>query len=161
MIDLTKVRFAVFDFDGVFTDNRVWTNERGEESVACWRGDALGLRRLDEIGVEYLILSTEVNEAVGARARKIRATALQAVQDKLPLLQEEADRRGVALAETAYVGNDVNDAACLGAVGIPVVPADAWPDVLPLARLVLTRPGGRGCVREFCDAVWNAKRGGT
>ena len=38
-----------------------------------------------------------------------------------------------------------------------VVPADAWPDVVPLARLVLTREGGRGCVREFCDAVWRAK----
>jgi 3-deoxy-D-manno-octulosonate 8-phosphate phosphatase (KDO 8-P phosphatase) len=161
VIDLRKVQFAVFDFDGVFTDNRVWTNDRGEESVACWRGDALGLRRLDEVGVEYLILSTEVNEAVGARARKIRATCVQAVEDKLPVLREEAARRGVALEETAYVGNDVNDAGCLGAVGLPVVPADAWPEVVPLARLVLTREGGRGCVREFCDAVWTAKREGT
>ena len=158
MTDVRQVRFAVFDFDGVFTDNRVWTNERGEESIACWRGDALGLRRLDEVGVEYLILSTEVNEAVGARARKIRATCVQAVDDKLPVLREEAGRRGVALEETAYVGNDVNDAGCLGAVGLPVVPADAWPEVVPLARLVLTRAGGHGCVREFCDAVWQAKR---
>jgi 3-deoxy-D-manno-octulosonate 8-phosphate phosphatase (KDO 8-P phosphatase) len=158
VIDLWKVQFAVFDFDGVFTDNRVWTNDRGEESVACWRGDALGPRRLDEVSVEYLILSTEVNEAVGARARKIRATCVQAVEDKLPVLREEAARRGVALEETAYVGNDVNDAGCLGAVGLPVVPADAWPEVVPLARLVLTREGGRGCVREFCDAVWTAKR---
>ena len=158
MTDLAKVRFAVFDFDGVFTDNRVWTNERGEESVACWRGDSLGLRRLDEVGVDYVILSTEVNEAVSARARKIRATCLQAVEDKLPVLEVEAARRGVSLEETAYVGNDVNDAGCLGAVGLPVVPADAWPEVLPLARLVLTRGGGRGCVRELCDAIWNAKR---
>jgi len=156
--DLTKIRFAVFDFDGVFTDNRVWTNDRGEESIACWRGDAMGLRRLDEVGVEYLILSTETNEAVGARARKIRAACIQAVDDKLPVLQAEAGRRGVSLGETAFVGNDVNDAGCLEAVGLPVVPADAWPDVLPLARLVLTRDGGRGCVREFCDAVWRAKR---
>jgi YrbI family 3-deoxy-D-manno-octulosonate 8-phosphate phosphatase len=156
--DLTRVRFAVFDFDGVFTDNRVWTNERGEESVACWRGDALGLRRLDDVGVDYLILSTEVNAAVGARARKMRATCVQGVEDKLPVLREEAARREVQLEETAYVGNDVNDAGCLGAVGLPVVPADAWPEVVPLARLVLTRPGGYGCVREFCDAVWHAKR---
>lgn len=157
MTELADVRFAVFDFDGVFTDNRVWTNERGEESVACWRGDAMGLRRLDEVGVDYLILSTETNDAVGARARKIRATCVQAVDDKLPVLQEEAARRGVPLDETAYLGNDVNDAGCLEAVGLPVVPADAWPEVVPLAHLVLTRKGGRGCVREFCDAVWRAK----
>jgi YrbI family 3-deoxy-D-manno-octulosonate 8-phosphate phosphatase len=156
--ELAALRFAVFDFDGVFTDNRVWTNERGEESVACWRGDALGLRRLDEVGVDYLILSTETNEAVSARARKIRALCLQGVSDKAPALREQLARRGVSLEETAYVGNDANDAGCLELVGLPVVPADAWPEVLPLARLVLTRRGGYGCVREFCDAVWQAKR---
>ena len=158
MIELHAVRFAVFDFDGVFTDNRVWTNEHGEESIACWRGDALGLRRLAAVGVEHLILSTEVNAAVGARARKIGASCIQGVDDKLPVLQEEASRRGVGLEETAYLGNDVNDADCLDAVGLPVVPADAWPEVVPLAGLVLTRPGGYGCVREFCDAVWLAKK---
>lgn len=159
MTELADLRLVVFDFDGVFTDNRVWTNERGEESVACWRGDALGLRRLEAVGVEHLILSTEVNQAVGARARKIRATCIQAVEDKLPVLQAEVERRGVTLAETAYLGNDVNDAECLGVVGLPVVPADAWPEVVPLARLVLTRNGGYGCVRELCDAVWHAKGG--
>jgi YrbI family 3-deoxy-D-manno-octulosonate 8-phosphate phosphatase len=156
---LADVRFAVFDFDGVFTDNRVWTNERGEESIACWRGDALGLRRLEDVAVDHLILSAEVNEAVGARARKIRATCLQAVEDKLPVLEAEASKRGVSLAQTAYVGNDANDAGCLGAVGFPVVPADAWPEVVPLARMVLTRNGGYGCVRELCDAIWRAKGG--
>ena len=161
MSDLTKIRFAVFDFDGVFTDNRVWTNDRGEESVACWRGDAMGLRRLDEVGVDYLILSAETNEAVGARARKIRAACLQAIGDKLPVLREEAARRGVPLDQTAFLGNDVNDAGCLEAVGLPVVPADAWPEVVPLAKLVLERRGGYGCVRELCDAVWRAKREGA
>ena len=158
MIDLTAVRFAVFDFDGVFSDNRVWTNDRGEESVACFRGDSLGLRRLDEVGVEYLILTSETNDAVAARARKMRADIIKGVEDKLPVLQTEIERRGVSLAETSYLGNDVNDAECLAVVGLPVVPADAWAEVVPLARLVLTRDGGRGCVREFCDAVWRAKR---
>ena len=158
MIELAALRFAVFDFDGVFTDNRVWTNERGEESIACWRGDALGLRRLERVGVDHLIISTETNEAVSARARKIQAMCLQGVADKAPVLREQVVSRGFSFAETAYVGNDVNDAECLGLVGLSVVPADAWPEVVPLARLVLTRRGGYGCVREFCDAVWRAKR---
>ncbi len=156
--ELARIRLVVFDFDGVFTDNRVWTNERGEESVACWRGDALGLRRLESAGVDHFILSTETNLAVSARARKIGAACVQGVEDKLPVLREEASRRGVPLEDTAYLGNDVNDAACLEAVGFPVVPADAWPEVVPLARWVLERQGGYGCVRELCDAVWRAKR---
>jgi 3-deoxy-D-manno-octulosonate 8-phosphate phosphatase (KDO 8-P phosphatase) len=157
--DLTAIRFVVFDFDGVFSDNRVWTNDRGEESVACWRGDALGLRRLEEVGVDHLILSTEVNEVVSARARKMGAAAcIQGAEDKAPVLREEVGRRGFSLNETAYVGNDVNDAGCLELVGLPVVPADAWHEVVPLAGLVLERRGGYGCVREFCDMVWTAKR---
>jgi YrbI family 3-deoxy-D-manno-octulosonate 8-phosphate phosphatase len=154
---LASVRFAVFDFDGVFSDNRVWTNDRGEESVACWRGDGLGLRRLEAVGVPHLIISMETNAAVEARARKLGAECRQGVTDKLPVLREEATRRGVSLEDTAYVGNDVNDADCLEAVGLAVVPADAWPDVVPLAQWVLTRRGGYGCVREFCDAVWRAR----
>jgi YrbI family 3-deoxy-D-manno-octulosonate 8-phosphate phosphatase len=155
---LAEIRLVVFDFDGVFSDNRVWTNDRGEESVACYRGDSLGLRRLDEVGVDYFVITQETNDAVPARARKIRIDCIRGIEDKLPVLREEVARRGVSLAETAYVGNDVNDAECLAAVGLPVVPADAWAEVLPLAKLVLTRAGGHGCVRELCDAIWNAKR---
>ncbi len=155
---LARVRLAVFDFDGVFTDNRVWVNERGEESVRCSRSDGLGLRRLDEVDVPYLIVSTEANPVVRARAAKLLAECVHGVDDKLAVLEERAAQAGAALDEVAYVGNDVNDAACLGAVGLPVVPADAWPEVVPLARWVLTRAGGEGCVREFCDAVWEAKR---
>ena len=158
MTSLAEIRLVVFDFDGVFSDNRVWTNERGEESVACWRGDALGLRRLDEVGVSYVVITQERNEAVPARARKIRIECICGIDDKLPVLREQVERHGVTLAETAYVGNDVNDAECLAAVGLPVVPADAWHEVVPLAALVLTRPGGYGCVRELCDALWTAKR---
>ena len=162
MIDLQallgRIKLAVFDFDGVFTDNRVWVNERGEELLAFTRSDGLGLRRLDEVGVKYLILSMEQNPIVGARAQKLRADCVQGVEDKLSVLRERTEQLGVSLEETAYVGNDINDADCLRAAGVPVVPADAWPEVKPLARWVLSRPGGAGCVREFCDGVWQAQR---
>jgi YrbI family 3-deoxy-D-manno-octulosonate 8-phosphate phosphatase len=154
---LARVRLAVFDFDGVFTDNRVWVNEHGEESVACWRGDGIGLRRLDEMGVPYVIVSTETNSVVARRAEKLRARCVHGVDDKLGAVQAEADAAGVSLERVAYVGNDVNDAACLEAVGLPVVPADAWPEIVPLARWVLERGGGQGCVRELCDAVWRSR----
>ena len=155
---LARVRLVVFDFDGVFTDNRVWVNERGEEALAFSRSDGLGLRRLDEVGVGYLIVSMEQNPIVGARAKKLGAECVQGVDEKLPVVREQAgERLGVTLGEIAYLGNDVNDAECLAAVGFPVVPADAWPEVVPLARLVLSRRGGDGCVRELCDSIWRAR----
>jgi YrbI family 3-deoxy-D-manno-octulosonate 8-phosphate phosphatase len=133
-------------------------NERGEEALAFSRSDGLGLRRLDEVGVQSLIVSMEQNPIVGARAQKLRVDCVQGVDDKLAVVRERAAAAGVSLEQAAYVGNDINDADCLRAVGLPVVPADAWPEVQPLAQWVLSRAGGAGCVREFCDAVWEAQR---
>ena len=155
---LRRVRLAVFDFDGVFTDNRVWVNEQGDELLAFSRSDGLGLRRLDEVSVRYLIVSAEPNPIVSARAVKLNAECVQGVDDKLAVVFERTEELGVTLEQTAYVGNDINDADCLRAVGVPAVPADAWPEVHPLAKWVLSRPGGAGCVREFCDGVWEAQR---
>ena len=156
--ELRSVGLVVLDFDGVFTDNRVWVSETGEESVACWRGDGIGLRTVDEVGVPYVIVSTEANPVVARRAEKLRTRCVHGVDDKLAVVRDEAARAGVGLGAVAYVGNDVNDGSCLEAAGFPVVPADAWPEVVPLARWVLDRPGGQGCVRELCDAVWLAHR---
>jgi 3-deoxy-D-manno-octulosonate 8-phosphate phosphatase (KDO 8-P phosphatase) len=155
---LGRVRFAIFDFDGVFTDNRVWVNERGEEMLAFSRSDGLGLRRLEEVGVQALVVSMERNPIVGARAQKLRVDCVQGVEDKLTVVRERTAALGMPMEDVAYVGNDINDAECLRAVGLPVVPADAWPEVKTLAQWVLERPGGAGCVREFCDAIWEAQR---
>jgi len=156
---LASVRLAVFDFDGVFTDNHVWVDGNGEESVRCCRADGLGLRRLRELGVDALIVSMETAPVVGARARKLGVDCIQGIDQKLPVLREQVIERGIGLDQTAYVGNDVNDVTCLEAVGLAVVPADAWPEAREHARWVLTRSGGEGCVREFCDAVWRARLG--
>jgi YrbI family 3-deoxy-D-manno-octulosonate 8-phosphate phosphatase len=155
---LARIRLAVFDFDGVFTDNNVWVNERGEESVRCSRADGFGLARLREVGVAAVVLTTEVVPIASARAKKLEIDCRHGLADKLLAVREEAAARAVSLEETAYLGNDVNDADCLRAVGLPVCPSDAWPEVAGLARWRLERRGGEGCVREFCDAVWVAKQ---
>jgi len=155
---LQALRLVVFDFDGVFTDNHVWVNQQGEESVRCCRADGFGLARLREVGVDAVILTSEAVPVAVARAKKLPVDCRHGLADKLAALREEAARRGVSLEETAYLGNDVNDAACLEAVGLAVCPADAWPEVAGLADWTLERRGGEGCVRELCDAVWAARR---
>ena len=79
----------------------------------------------------------ETNPIVGARAKKLEVDCVQGVDDKLAVLRERAADAASSLEDTAFVGNDINDADCLRAVGCPVVPADAWPEVKPLARWVL------------------------
>lgn len=156
---LRKVRAVVFDFDGVFTDNRVIVSEDGRESVVCSRSDGYGLDRLRELGIHMMILSGEVNPVVSVRARKMKLLCRQGVEDKIGELKAAAAAWKVPLNGVAYVGNDINDIGCMKMVGLPVAVADAWPEVLFLARWVLARQGGQGAVREFCDTLWRAKEG--
>ncbi|PYO09576.1 MAG: 3-deoxy-D-manno-octulosonate 8-phosphate phosphatase [Gemmatimonadetes bacterium] len=148
---IDRVRVVAFDFDGVFTDNTVYVSEKGEESVRCWRGDGLGLQKLAAAGIESFILSTETNAVVAMRAKKLKSLCFHGVADKLEELTRLVAERGVDLSETAYVGNDINDADCLRAVGLAIVVADAHPDVMGIAHYVTRRAGGRGAVREVCD----------
>jgi len=150
---IDRVRVVAFDFDGVFTDNTVYVSEKGEESVRCWRGDGLGLQKLAAAGIESFILSTETNAVVAMRAKKLKSLCFHGVADKLEELTRLVAERGVELSETAYVGNDINDADCLRAVGLAIVVADAHPDVMGMAHYVTRRAGGRGAVREVCDLL--------
>ena len=140
-----------FDFDGVFTDNTVYVTEDGRESVRCWRGDGLGLRELGRLGIATVIVSTETNAVVQHRSRKMAVRCFNGCEDKLAILREIANEMGISLDAVAFVGNDVNDLACLSAVGLPVIVSDAHPSVEKVARYRTTTRGGRGAVREVCD----------
>lgn len=142
---------VVTDFDGVHTDDRVLVGEDGAEFVVANRSDGMGVRMLREAGVPLLILSTEVNPVVSARARKLGVDVRQGLDDKAGALREWAESRGFDLERVAYLGNDVNDLACLDLVGWPVAVADAHPLVVAAARVVLTRRGGDGAVRELAE----------
>jgi N-acylneuraminate cytidylyltransferase len=144
---------AVFDFDGVLTDNAVWVSEDGTESVRCDRSDGLGLQMLTQAGVRCLVLSTERNPVVAARCAKLALPVEHGVPDKGARLLEILADAAIDANDVLYVGNDVNDAACFQLVGTAVVVADAHPDVLHLADFVLSREGGHGAVRELCDRL--------
>jgi YrbI family 3-deoxy-D-manno-octulosonate 8-phosphate phosphatase len=146
-----RVRLVVFDFDGVFTDNTVYVDQDGRESVRCWRSDGLGLARLAGLGIDAMILSTETNSVVSARAEKLGLPCIQGQKDKGAALGRILADAGVDAADAAFVGNDINDADCLRAVGLPIVVADAYDEIAGLAMYRTTAPGGRGAVREVCD----------
>jgi len=155
---LKKIKFIVFDFDGVFTDNKVIVNEKGEEAVVCTRADGLGLEKLKSLGVETLILSTEKNRVVAQRAKKLKIKCITGCKNKMERLLAEIRKRKIPLSQVAYVGNDINDADCLKIVGLPIVVADAHKDVLPLAALITKLSGGNGAVREVCDLIYRVKK---
>lgn len=147
------VKLVVFDFDGVMTDNRVWVDADGHEFIAAYRSDSVGLHALRDAGIDSVVLSTETDRAVEARCRKIGIGVMQGVKDKAERLQKYLAERGIDPAQVVYVGNDINDLPCFSLVGCAVAVADAMPDVLHAADLVLTQSGGFGAVREICERI--------
>lgn len=154
------VRLVVLDFDGVMTDNRVWTDAEGRELVAADRGDGWGLARLRARGVDVVVLSTEQNPVVAARCRKLGLPCVQGVDDKASALTALLAARGLSGRETLYLGNDVNDVPCFPLVGCAIVVGDAHPAARAAADRALARPGGFGAVRELCDLLIARMEGG-
>ncbi len=148
-----QVRLLVMDFDGVLTDDRVWVDEAGVESVAASRADGMGIARLRAAGIEAVVLSSETNPVVTARCRKLGIEAVQGVSDKAPALEGLLQRMGIVSEEVIYVGNDLNDLPCFPIAGWAVAVADATPAVRAAADYVLGAPGGRGAVRELCELI--------
>jgi len=148
-----KVSLVVFDFDGVMTDDRVWIDQNGIESVAASRSDGMGIDILLKAGIKAVIISLEENPVVSARARKLGLPHFYGIRDKAQLLNNYLEQEQIASSEVVYVGNDINDLPCFPLVACAVAVADAQPEVLRQADQVLSRKGGFGAVREVCDIL--------
>jgi N-acylneuraminate cytidylyltransferase len=151
ILSFAGIRLFVFDFDGVFTDNRVYVGQDGQESVSCSRADGLGIERLLSNGFEATVLSTEINPVVAARCMKLKLPVRQGVRNKGDALRELAREKRLTLDQIAFIGNDLNDIECLEMARLSMAPADAHPKILGMADVVLRSPGGHGAVREVCD----------
>ena len=155
-----NIKLLVLDFDGVITDNRVWVSEAGLEMIAANRGDSLIMGKLKRSGTEVVILSSEVNPVVAARARKMQVEAIHGVglDDKHTVLEKLLKEREIDPAQVIYMGNDINDLACFEMVGWAVAVADAQPEVIRAADFVTVKTGGHGAVREICDLILSTKK---
>jgi YrbI family 3-deoxy-D-manno-octulosonate 8-phosphate phosphatase len=144
---------VVLDFDGTQTDDRVLIDSDGREFVAVHRGDGLGIAALRKSGLTMLILSTEQNPVVAARARKLKIPVLHGIDRKDLALKQWCEEQGIAPERVLYVGNDVNDLPCFALVGWPVAVASAHDVVRGAARAVTTVPGGDGAIREIASWI--------
>lgn len=150
--DLSKIQLIVFDFDGVFTDNKVYVSQDGCETVCCSRADSLGLSLLKKAkGPECCILSTEENPVVAARAKKLAITCFQGCKDKKIFLQNMIKEKALHADNVLYMGNDLNDLEVMKIAGVCAAPADAHEIIKNHCEIVLNSTGGNGAIRELCD----------
>ena len=165
---LARIRLAVFDVDGVFTDGRLHYGQRvlalgegiGEVMKVFHVRDGHGIKRLRAAGIEVAVISGRSSPIVTARMAELGVAHVhQGQDDKLPVLEALLARTGIAAAATCYCGDDEPDLAPMRAVGLAVAPADAHPSVRAAAAWVLSASGGQGAVRELCDGLLAARAG--
>lgn len=160
----SSIELIVFDFDGVFTDNNVWLDQAGNELVRCSRSDGLGLDlmrkfiRINKLKLKMIILSTESNPVVLARAKKLKLDCHYGVTNKYKYLCDylsenfpNAEPEYTMKEKILYLGNDINDLRVMESSACSVCPVDAHPVIRKTSNLILPQAGGEGFVRSFVE----------
>jgi 3-deoxy-D-manno-octulosonate 8-phosphate phosphatase (KDO 8-P phosphatase) len=157
------IRLVILDVDGVLTDGGVYLGALpGGEALEFKRfdiQDGLGIKLLEWAGIEVAIVSGRVSEATAIRARElgVKECHQDGGAQKVRIIQEMMDARGLEWGQVAMLGDDLPDLAVLRRVGLPAVVANATEVAWRVALWQGEKKGGHGAVREFCESLLKAR----
>lgn len=150
-----KIRLFLTDVDGVMTDGGMYYSETGDELKKFNTRDGMGFQLLRKAGIKVGIITSEDTKIVEDRAKKLKVDYLyqgKREDGKLSAAIEICKKMDISLDEVAYIGDDINCADLLSAVGVAACPSDANVKIANIQGIkILNRRGGDGCIREFVD----------
>jgi 3-deoxy-D-manno-octulosonate 8-phosphate phosphatase (KDO 8-P phosphatase) len=151
---LREVRMLLLDVDGVLTDGQITYTEQGYEIKSFNVKDGLGIRLAMDGGIRVGIVTARTSEALLHRCRNLGIDLVfDGVGDKRAALDAIVKKTGVPAHRIAFVGDDLLDLPLMQRVGLSVAVSDAHDLLLEHADMVTTQSGGRGAVREVCEAL--------
>ncbi len=157
------VRLVVFDVDGVLTDGGVYVGvTASHEAVELKRfdiQDGLGVKMLMWAGIDVALVSGRVSEATALRAAELGIAECHqdAGAEKLPIVRDLLERKGLEWGDMAMVADDLADLPVFLRAGLRIAVANAVPEVTESAHWCTKAVGGRGAVREFSRALLSAR----
>ena len=155
---LRRVQLLVLDVDGVLTDGGLWFDAEGHLSKRFDVRDGLGMRLLQQAGLQIAFLSGGQGGATEVRARQLGINhCLVGIKDKPRALAQLQTELGISQQHTGFIGDDLNDLAVRKQINLLITPADACAAVRRQADWVLSRNGGQGAVREAAEAILNSR----
>jgi len=153
-----NIKLFITDIDGTLTDGGMYYSENGDELKKFNTRDGMGIQMLREAGIKTAIITSEDRELNRRRANKLKIDFIRQGKvngGKVAVAEEIAKELGITMQEVAYIGDDVNCVELLSRVGLAACPADACEKVKSIPGIiVMTRKGGEGCVREFCETIF-------
>ncbi len=148
-----NIKFLVLDVDGVMTDGGMYYTESGDEFKRFDTRDGLAIKRLTKQGFQVGIISSGFLDAlIKKRANLLGIHRVQTgTAPKLQTLERWCMEMDLDIKQVAFIGDDINDKEIIETVGISACPADAYEEIKKIVSVVLSKNGGKGCVREFVD----------
>lgn len=152
------MRLAIFDVDGVLTDGGLHYSDSGEETKVFDVRDGLGMRMLQESGVNLAIITSRTSRCVERRAKDLGIEhVFQGAHDKVEAFKGLAFDLGVEPIACSYMGDDWVDLPLLIRCGLALTVPEAPAVVRERVHYVTRAGGGRGAVREVCELIMQAQ----
>jgi N-acylneuraminate cytidylyltransferase len=151
--NLIRPKILFTDFDGCLTNDKVKVNIFGKENVVVNRKDGLAVKRLKKLGIQVVIATTETNEVVAVRAKKMNIEILKGLENKVEAITSFLSQRNLSWADIWYLGNDVNDLGPVEKAALSFCPIDASPEIFSKSQVVLSRRGGEGLLAEIASRL--------
>lgn len=144
----------VFDVDGVLTDGSLLVLPGGVMARRMNIKDGYALQLAVKRGYAVLVISGGNSPEVKDRLTKLGVTQVwMQVTDKMALLQQLMQEKGLDRNEVLYMGDDLPDLFVMQAAGMACCPADAARDIKEIADYISPLKGGEGCVRDVIEKV--------
>ena len=162
-IDSKNLKFIFLDFDGVLTDNYLFSDKNGNEIIRTSKYDSYSIVRLKkEFDIQPFIITSELSDTHNKRAEKIDIPIIQSKTSKDKLVRKILEDNGINYTikeplspKTIFIGNDVNDLSVLPVVDLFCCPSDSHPEVLAKSGYILETKGGCGVVKELLQLLKN------
>lgn len=156
--ELTKVKAFVFDVDGVISTATQMLTPDGETVRTSNLKDGFALVYAVKIGYPVCVITGGKTTEMIKRCEKIGIKDLYAGSlKKLPSLIDFIEKYNLKAEEVMYMGDDLPDYPAMMAVGVPVCPNDAAPEIKAISHYISDKNGGEGCVRDVLEQVMRAQ----
>ena len=153
MTESSTIELLLLDVDGTMTDGGIYVMEDGKQFKKFNAHDGQGIRMALDAGVHVGIISHSLEPSmVEHRAKMLGIKHCYIGQEpKISIYRKWLKDLNLGAAATAFIGDDINDLEIMQAVRISACPADAMDEVKEIADILLSKNGGKGCIREFVD----------
>ena len=150
----SRLKLMAFDVDGVLSEGSLFFTDNGVEMKAFNSLDGLGINMLQKAGITVAIITGRKARCVELRMENLHVELLyQGIANKLETMNELLAKLGLSAEEAGYMGDDIVDLQVMAACGFSAAPADCHEMVRPYARMMSSKIGGRGSVREVCEFI--------